>query len=92
VQTMDRIANAIEPSLGYRHQIPDATEDPTIEITVDLEAKEVRGDGFAYSFEIDSFARDMLLNGLDEITLVERHAPEISTFEAQRPAWLPSAG
>ncbi|MDX6414907.1 MAG: pyruvate kinase [Gaiellaceae bacterium] len=30
VQTMDRIANAIEPSLGYRHQIPEATEDPTI--------------------------------------------------------------
>jgi pyruvate kinase len=30
VQTMDRIARAIEPSLGYRHQIPEATDDPTI--------------------------------------------------------------
>jgi pyruvate kinase len=30
VETMDRIARAIEPSLGYRHQIPEATEDPTI--------------------------------------------------------------
>src|SRR5438093_4527331 len=30
VATMDRIARAIEPSLGYRHQIPEATEDPTI--------------------------------------------------------------
>jgi pyruvate kinase len=30
VQTMDSIARAIEPSLGYRHQIPEATEDPTI--------------------------------------------------------------
>ena len=28
--TMDRIARAVEPSLGYRHQIPEATEDPTI--------------------------------------------------------------
>src|SRR5438046_8661069 len=27
---MDRIARAVEPSLGYRHQIPEATEDPTI--------------------------------------------------------------
>jgi len=43
--------------------------------------------------------RTMILDGqyapgdrLDEITLVDRHAPEISTFEAQRPAWLPSAG
>jgi pyruvate kinase len=30
IQTMDRISRAIEPSLGYRHQIPEATEDPTI--------------------------------------------------------------
>jgi pyruvate kinase len=30
VETMDRIARAIEPSLGYRHEIPEATEDPTI--------------------------------------------------------------
>jgi pyruvate kinase len=30
VTTMDRIARAVEPSLGYRHQIPEATEDPTI--------------------------------------------------------------
>jgi pyruvate kinase len=30
VQTMDRIARAVEPSLGYRHEIPEATEDPTI--------------------------------------------------------------
>src|ERR671937_652 len=30
VGTMDRIARAVEPSLGYRHQIPEATEDPTI--------------------------------------------------------------
>jgi pyruvate kinase len=30
VQTMDRIALAVEPSLSYRHQIPEATEDPTI--------------------------------------------------------------
>ncbi|MDX6401703.1 MAG: pyruvate kinase [Gaiellaceae bacterium] len=30
VQTMNNISCAIEPSLGYRHQIPEATEDPTI--------------------------------------------------------------
>jgi pyruvate kinase len=30
VQTMDRIARAVEPSLSYRHQIPEAIEDPTI--------------------------------------------------------------
>ena len=30
VQTMDRIARAVEPSLNYRHQMPDASEQPTI--------------------------------------------------------------
>ena len=30
VQVMDRIALAVEPSLDYRHEIPEAHEDPTI--------------------------------------------------------------
>jgi pyruvate kinase len=30
VQTMDRIALAVEPSLGYRHEIPQAEDEPTI--------------------------------------------------------------
>jgi pyruvate kinase len=27
---MDRIARAVEPSLGYRHQMPGASEDPSV--------------------------------------------------------------
>ena len=30
VETMDRIARAVEPSLGYRHQLPSVGEQPTI--------------------------------------------------------------
>ena len=30
VATMDRIARAVEPSLGYRHQLPGAEEAPTV--------------------------------------------------------------
>ena len=30
VQMMDRIARAVEPSLGYRHQMPEASDEPTI--------------------------------------------------------------
>jgi pyruvate kinase len=30
VAYMDRIARAVEPSLGYRHQLPEASEQPTI--------------------------------------------------------------
>jgi pyruvate kinase len=31
VQVMDRIALAVEPSLGYRHEIPTADDEPTID-------------------------------------------------------------
>ncbi len=79
------------PDRQVRHLMDLASEAPAAEVTVDLEKQEVRGDGFAYDFEIDPFARDMLLNGLDEITLVERHATEIGTFESRRATWLPSA-
>jgi pyruvate kinase len=30
VAYMDRIARAVEPSLGYRHELPDASEKPTV--------------------------------------------------------------
>src|SRR5205809_7408884 len=30
VAYMDRIALAVEPSLGYRHQLPEASEEPTV--------------------------------------------------------------
>jgi pyruvate kinase len=30
VAYMDRIAGAVEPSIGYRHQLPEAEEDPTV--------------------------------------------------------------
>ncbi len=64
--------------------------DPAAEAVVDLEAQQVRGEGFAYRFEIDPFVRECLLGGLDEIGLVERHDLDIAAFEAIRPAWLPA--
>jgi 3-isopropylmalate/(R)-2-methylmalate dehydratase small subunit len=78
------------PDRQVRHLIDLASEDPTSEITVDLEAEVVRGEGFAYKFHVDPFARECLLQGLDEITLVERHAADIGAYEARRSAWLPA--
>jgi 3-isopropylmalate/(R)-2-methylmalate dehydratase small subunit len=78
------------PESQVRHLIDLATEDPAAEVTVDLEAQQVRGEGFAYPFEIDPFARECLLGGLDEIGLVERHEPDIAAYESRRPAWLPA--
>ncbi len=78
------------PDSQVRHLIDLASEDPATEVTVDLEAQQVRGEGFAYRFEIDAFVRECLLGGLDDIGLVERHQSSISDYEAKRSAWLPA--
>ena len=72
-----------------RHLIDLASEAPEAEVTVDLEAQQVRGSGFAYPFEIDPFPREMMLKGLDDISLVERHDAEIAAYEKGRAGWLP---
>ncbi|MGZ4354496.1 MAG: 3-isopropylmalate dehydratase small subunit [Gaiellaceae bacterium] len=55
-------------------------------LTVDLEAQQVIDpDGRALPFEIDPFARECLLEGLDEIALTLRRADEIDRYEAAAP-------
>ena len=66
-------------------------EDPSLEVTVDLQAKEVRYGAVTVAFEIDDYTRWRLLEGLDDIGLTERHLDEVGAFEARRPAWLPRA-
>jgi 3-isopropylmalate/(R)-2-methylmalate dehydratase small subunit len=78
------------PESQVRHLIDLASEDPTAGVTIDLEAQEVRGDGFTYHFEIDPFYRDCLINGLDEISLIERHDKSIAAYETRRAAWMPA--
>jgi 3-isopropylmalate/(R)-2-methylmalate dehydratase small subunit len=64
-------------------------EDPSLEVTVDLEAKEIRYGAVTVSFEIDDYTRWRLLEGLDDIGLTERHLEDVEAYEARRPAWLP---
>jgi 3-isopropylmalate/(R)-2-methylmalate dehydratase small subunit len=78
------------PEPQVRHLIDLVSEDANARVAVDLEAQVVRGEGFEYRFEIDPFAREMLLNGLDDISLVERHEGEIAAYETRRADWLPS--
>jgi 3-isopropylmalate/(R)-2-methylmalate dehydratase small subunit len=63
--------------------------DPAAEVTVDLEAREVRAGGETYAFEIDDYTRWRLMEGLDDIGLSLRHADEIGSFEATRPSFKP---
>jgi 3-isopropylmalate/(R)-2-methylmalate dehydratase small subunit len=63
--------------------------EPSLEITVDLDAKQVRAGGVVTSFEIDDYTRWRLMEGLDDIGLTLRHAEDIGEFEARRPSWKP---
>ena len=77
--------------------IQDAAEAvPPAQVTVDLDAREVRvnGGGLAEDlvepFSIDDYTRWRLMEGLDDIGLTLRHEDEISAFEATRPSFLPA--
>ncbi|MFF4541189.1 3-isopropylmalate dehydratase small subunit [Streptomyces aureus] len=63
--------------------------DPQAEITVDLEAREVRAEGITAAFELDENARWRLLNGLDDISITLQNEDDISAYEAKRPAHKP---
>jgi 3-isopropylmalate/(R)-2-methylmalate dehydratase small subunit len=60
---------------------------PEGEWTVDLESLKVTlPDGSSFDFEIDPFARTMILAGTDEIGYVQTRLPAIEAWEATHPA------
>jgi 3-isopropylmalate/(R)-2-methylmalate dehydratase small subunit len=83
----------------FAEELQDVIEkNPDAEVTVDLVGREVRvterGTGavvLAGVFEIDDYTRWRLMEGLDDISLTLRYADEITSFEQQRPSWLPTA-
>ena len=72
--------------------LEDADRGANATLTVDLAAQEIRGpDGGVIRFEIDSFRKHCLLNGLDDIGLTMEKADAIAGFEnrtAQSRPWL----
>ncbi|HTV60561.1 MAG TPA: 3-isopropylmalate dehydratase small subunit [Verrucomicrobiae bacterium] len=68
---MDELFRRTESKEGYR-------------LTVDLKTQTVTDDsGLKYSFEIDPFRRECLLNGWDDIGLTLRNEAKIAAFEAK---------
>ncbi len=63
--------------------------DPALQITVDLDKREVRAGEVVVGFEIDDYTRWRLMEGLDDIGLTLRHAGEVGEFEDRRPTWKP---
>ncbi len=70
-----------------------AEEKPESLLTIDLESQTVKlgGEDWSMHFEIDSFLKHCLLNGLDDISLTLQSEDAISQFEKGRPAFLPRA-
>lgn len=58
---------------------------PGYQLIVDLPGQAViRPDGHSTSFQVDSFRKECLLNGWDDIGLTLRHADKIKAFEENR--------
>ncbi|HKG56306.1 MAG TPA: 3-isopropylmalate dehydratase small subunit [Candidatus Limnocylindrales bacterium] len=65
--------------------------DPEAELAVDLEAQTVSlPGGETFAFDVDPFARLMLLAGTDEMGYLLRHDPEIATWETNHAARVDS--
>jgi 3-isopropylmalate/(R)-2-methylmalate dehydratase small subunit len=65
--------------------------DPDAQLTIDLaEGGVLLPDGSTIDFEIDPFARHMLLAGTDELGYLLAKEPEIETWEAAHPARIDS--
>ena len=75
--TVDSLFKEVDAQEGY-------------ELTVDLEAQEiVKPNGDAIAFEVDSFRRHCLLNGLDDIGLTLQHEADIKAYEEKRKQQAP---
>ena len=77
---VDRIFGDINSFIGF-------------ELVIDLPQQEVRGpnDELIARFEVDTFRKHSMVNGLDEIGLTLQHAEAIRAYEARRFAaepWL----
>jgi 3-isopropylmalate/(R)-2-methylmalate dehydratase small subunit len=60
--------------------------EPDAELTVDLEASELRlPDGSVIAFDVDAFARRMILDGTDELGYLLKLEPQLDAYEAAHP-------
>jgi 3-isopropylmalate/(R)-2-methylmalate dehydratase small subunit len=79
------------PQESVRALMDAVLDDPSTRIVVDLEALTVTAPSVQEAFAFDDFRRWCLLDGYDDIDLSLRYAEEISSYEANRPSWLPTA-
>jgi 3-isopropylmalate/(R)-2-methylmalate dehydratase small subunit len=64
-------------------------QSPGLEITVNLQDRNVTAGTAVLPFRIDDDTANRLLEGLDDIAFTLRKLEEIESFEVARPAWKP---
>ena len=64
-------------------------QNPGMEITVNLQDRNITAGTVVVPFNIDDYTAWRLLEGLDDIGLTLRKLDSIETFEASRPDWKP---
>lgn len=64
-------------------------KDPQVQITVDLNKRQVTAGDLSAEFQIDDYVRWRLMEGLDDIGLTLRHETKITEFEKSRPSYKP---
>ena len=78
------VKNGLVPVVVEEEAHRKLLESPFVEMTVDLEAQEVRAPGVRARFSIDPFARRCLLDGTDELGFLLAQAPAITVYEQAR--------
>ena len=63
--------------------------DPGLQVTVDLDAREVRAGAIVAPFDVDDYVRWRLMEGLDDIGITLQYGDEIAAFERNRPDFAP---
>jgi 3-isopropylmalate/(R)-2-methylmalate dehydratase small subunit len=68
----------------------DIDADPALQVTVDLQERQVRWADQVHDFALDDYTRWRLLEGLDDIGLTLRHTDAVADYESARKPWLPT--
>jgi 3-isopropylmalate/(R)-2-methylmalate dehydratase small subunit len=83
------LKNGLVPAIVDKATHAWLLENPGSEVTIDVEACEVRlPDGRSAPFPMDGFSRFCLLNGVDQLGYLLKQSDAISRFEHERP-WTP---
>ncbi|MEQ1787239.1 MAG: 3-isopropylmalate dehydratase small subunit [Acidimicrobiales bacterium] len=84
----------VQVSAEVGEQLLAAVEaDPTLELVVDVDRRTLSAPaiGLEVAFPLEDSVRERFLEGLDDIGITLRTEEAITSFEARRPAWLPTA-